>query len=110
MAGLPRDAFVEDAKLRDYLLDLDHKDGGPKAVVFIGHGFHPDRPGELRQALLQVGLSGECAPISVATGIKYVVEGACLTPDGRVLNLLTVWHPSELGDPPRLVTAYPRKP
>ncbi len=110
MAGLPCDAFVEDAKLRDYLLDVNHKDGGPKAVVFVGHGFHPERPEELRQALLLVGLSGDCAAVSVPTGIKYVVEGACLTPDGRVLNLRTVWHATAPGDPPRLVTAYPRKP
>jgi len=32
------DCIIEDAKVRDYLLNLDHEDGGPKAKFFIAGG------------------------------------------------------------------------
>ena len=72
-------AVVEDEKVRDYLLNLDHLDGGSKAVWFHSLGY---------------------------VGVKYKSMGHVGRPDRRPGLVLTVWIVED-DDPPRLVTAYP---
>jgi hypothetical protein len=43
--------IVEDAKIRDYLLNLEHEDGAPKAKFFIARGFAQDEPAPFIAAL-----------------------------------------------------------
>ena len=47
-------AFVPTLKLAAYLLDLDHADGGPKAVFFRSHGFDASTVEELQAGLLWI--------------------------------------------------------
>jgi hypothetical protein len=47
------DCIVEDAKVRDYLLNLDHEDGATKAKFFIAGGFARDEPAPFIAALRQ---------------------------------------------------------
>jgi hypothetical protein len=40
-------------------------------------------------------------------GTRYVVDGVLKAPDGRPLNVRTVWFIDDDGDAPRFVTAHP---
>jgi len=114
---VPNRDFAEVAlpKVASYLLSATHPEGGGKAKFFTSHGFSLERPQELIDALLDVVRTSEIALSSQSKhGVKYVVDGAIRTPDGRHPTIRTVWiiEPATLN--PRLVSAYPaartRKP
>ena len=44
-------AIIDERKLTEYLLNLAHRKGGPKAKFFLGRGFRPERLEELADAL-----------------------------------------------------------
>ncbi len=48
-------AYIDPRKASDYLLNLRHPDGGPKAAFFIRFGFVVDDPQALVEALLAHG-------------------------------------------------------
>jgi hypothetical protein len=41
-------------------------------------------------------------------GLKYVVDGVIDAPARRSVGLRTIWISDQAGEPPRLVTAYPK--
>jgi hypothetical protein len=99
---------VPRGKIVDYLLSRSHPDGAGKAVFFRGYGFAPERWEQLRDALR--AHAGEHPATEAARsefGVRYVVDGALHTPDGRAPLVRSVWF-IEVGEQaPRLVTAYP---
>jgi hypothetical protein len=103
-------AAVATEKLTRYLLSTTHRDGQHKAAVLLQFGFRLDAPEILADALLNHAhmydvFKEEPSPF----GIRYVIEGPIDTPDGRKLELRSVWF-IETGDSePRFVTAYPLK-
>lgn len=103
-------ASISRHKLKDYLLDKDHPLGGPKAAFFIANGFSPKNPEKLAKALL---LHAERGQVSATTdtgyGIKYIIEGDLLAPNGQALKVVAVWLLDQEEGAPRLVTAYPAK-
>lgn len=101
-------AFIEPDKLRKYLLDPTHPDGGPKAALYIRFGFDAAAPERLEEALLKQAQSVDAAYVEDLKGLKYVVESEISTPVGRPLRVRSIWHVEREGDPPRLVTAYAR--
>jgi hypothetical protein len=113
---LPRaaEAFGVGYKLATYSLDTTHKDGGPKALGFLVILGITLRDIDYLEAQITVGVLQ--TPISSIRekpphGTHCVVElpirglGAH---SQRVVNVRTVWQLAEPGDPPRLVSAYPR--
>jgi len=101
-------AIIPLPKLRDYLLDPEHPEGGGKAVFFLAMGFHPDRWQLLADALREmIGTAPVTQTVESRHGTKYIVEGKLMTPTGRSAHVRTVWiiEPSE--SIPRFVTAYP---
>jgi hypothetical protein len=100
-------AMVTTAKVRDYLLNPDHPDGGAKAVWFHSLGYVRDRWRELAGDLLAVARDcGEFATDESVFGVKYVARGQVGRLSHPTGDVLTVWIvEGEL--PPRLVTAYP---
>lgn len=101
-------AAVDDAKVRDYLLSPDHRDGRSKARFFAGLGFARDGWSLLRDALLALARDGEAeAAEATVFGQKYVVRGIVRGPAGRTATVLTVWIAPRSDSIPRLVTAYP---
>ncbi len=101
-------AYIPPAKILDYLLDADHPDGGGKAVVLTRFGFNRAEWQILAQALRTHGASHEVIQtIRTPHGLKFIIEGALESPDGRSLNLRTVWIILDGTDEPRLVSAYP---
>ncbi|MDI1313018.1 DUF6883 domain-containing protein [Prosthecobacter sp.] len=99
--------LVEQTKVQDYLLNLSHKEGGPKAKFFLNRGFRLDAWELMAQALRQHGMTQPVTETSETRfGRKFTVECQILTPDGRNPCILTAWI-VEGKRPPRLVTAHP---
>jgi hypothetical protein len=101
-------AIVDDAKIRDYLLSLEHPVGRSKAKFFQLMGFTRERCDELQQQLLALARIGE-AVIGPATdfGQQYVVRGMIDTPLGRQVMIQSAWIVLNGEDFPRFVTAIP---
>jgi hypothetical protein len=102
-------AYVPEAKIVKYLLNLEHKQGGKdKAVFFMRFGFTIEAWEALAQALLAHAAAYEVASMSEKSGVtNYAIEGALDTPDQRQPLVRTVWVLEEGSNAPRFVTAYP---
>lgn len=103
------ECIVDDAKVREYLLNLDHPDGAPKARFFIGGGFSRDRSAEFIDALRSHFLENQPAPKKPDKfgGIKIIVDAPMFMPDGRAPIVRTVWTIDRGDKVARLITAYP---
>ena len=100
-------AWVEEKKVRDYQLTVDHPDGGPKAAYFMRRGFAPGAWQVMRDALVKQGVSN---PVVKTTknrfGKRYIVECICATPDGSNPCIRSVWEVASDDARPRLITAH----
>jgi hypothetical protein len=103
------DPVVPVEKVRDYLLNIDHVDGAPKAKFFIGGGFSPEKPDELARALRHHFLDNQ--PTTKTTdrfgGVRITIDAPMPVPDGRAPIVRSVWTIDEGETVPRLITAYP---
>lgn len=95
-------AVIADSKITDYLL----KHPG-KAKFFLAFGFTLAQWQVLRDALLRHVVTHEYAKeIPLDDGVKYVVEGALQSPDGRNPQVRSVWMIDGGRRYPRLISAY----
>ena len=100
-------AWVEEKKIRKYLLDLDHPDGRPKAEYFIRRGFTLDAWELMREALVQQGVTNPVVKMTDNKyGRRYTVECSCVTPDLTNPCIRSVWEVDQQGKRPRLITAH----
>ncbi len=113
---LPRaaEAFGVRYKLETYSLDITHEKGGPKAQGFDQIlGITIDAIDYLQAQILARALDTPVCRVqdNPPYGIKYTVDmpirGIGAKAD-RVINVRTGWLISTAGDPPRLVSAYPK--
>lgn len=103
-------AIVSRRKLVDYLLSEAHPDGRGKARFFTAHGFSSAAWETLAAALRDHALTHPVGErMETAFGVRYVVEGALVAPDGRTPAVRSVWFLRAGGETPELVTAYPLK-
>lgn len=101
-------AIVDEAKVRDYLLSLEHPIGRFKAMFFGALGYTRDQWQRLQQDLLQLGQSGTAEEDQgSAFGQKYKVRGILEGPSGGRAEIVTVWIVLDGEAAPRLVTAFP---
>ncbi len=101
------EATAATEKVRDYLLNPEHPDGGSKAAWFQSLGYARDRWHELASDLLALAAACEqFATVRTPFGVKYVVKGQIGRGLHRSASVLAVWI-VEADRPPRLVTAYP---
>ena len=101
---------ISQAKVVQYLLSSTHRAGRGKAGFFSAVGFQGAAWEMLADALRQQA-QGNPVALSENTpfGIRYVIEGPLIAPNGRQLQVRTVWFIDEGGQLPRFVTAYPLK-
>jgi len=101
-------ALIPKEKITGYLLSTTHRDGRHKAAFFMACGFSIGRWQQLAQALRQHAADGEVTKKEETPfGVRYTVEGALHTPEGRSVNLRVIWFVEQGEVLPRLVTAYP---
>lgn len=99
---------IDQAKVKDYLLDLDHVDGHAKAVFFLKFGFRQNDWKTLAAALRKHGLTQPViARKQSAHGQKFEVRCNLPSPDGRNPCVTSVWIQEGVGDL-RLITVLPR--
>ncbi len=101
-----REAIIAERKLRDYALNPDHPDGGPKARVFATVlDIDRDNWRHLRDELLRALPGGRVDRINSGThattyGVRLVIRGR----NDREARVITAW---QLHDGiPHLVTVY----
>jgi hypothetical protein len=101
------DAIISREKIVAYLLNLDHPDGGPKAVVLMHAGFSARRAEELEAALRtqHLPLDAEEGKPS-AFGRKYEIRGELRGPVDRVM-VRSIWIVRHGESAPRLITLVP---
>jgi len=100
-------AVVTREKVLDYLLNLDHPDGGSKAIWFHSFGYDRDRWDLLAEDLLKIAKTcTEFLAEPTPFGTKFKASGSIGLPDHRPGRVLAVWI-IEPDEPPRLVTAFP---
>jgi hypothetical protein len=105
-----KNASVPEAKIRDYLLSLSHRDGRGKAKFFRHFGFCQEDWQVLARALkLHISQNEITKTEKSCFGTRYVVEGPLSAPDGRHPQIRSVWFVKNDGGPPVFVTAYPLK-
>jgi hypothetical protein len=96
-------------KVRDYLLNADHPDGGPKSTFFTSHGFERADHTKLAEALVRhFEDNGPSESIDTPFGRKYSVHGRLRTPDGRQPMIRSVWIVLSEETVATFVTAVPR--
>ena len=101
------EATAATEKVRDYLLNPEHTDGGSKAAWFQSLGYARDSWEELASDLLALATTcDQVATVRTPFGLKYVVKGQIGRKSHRSESVLAVWI-VEADRPPRLVTAYP---
>ncbi len=101
-------AWIEPAKIRDYLLCKEHAVGRFKAIFFESLGYSTDTWHLLAADLRALALAAE-ATLGKQTkyGQKYEVHGTLSGPSGRSASIVTVWIVRGGEDVPRFVTALP---
>jgi len=102
-------AIISREKTVQYLLNLDHPEGGSKATVLALAGFSRERPEKLERALRTQHLSmdarrGKPSPY----GEKHEIVGPLVGPRGRVM-VRSVWMVRYGESAPRLITLIPEK-
>ena len=100
-------AEVPEAKVVDYLLNVEHEDGRGKAIFFKKFGFRAQAWEVLAQALKRhAELNDVAATVVTEFGVKYIVEGKLQAPGGETPNMRVVWFVETSSKGPRLVTAH----
>ena len=101
---------ISKVKVVHYLLSSTHRAGKGKAEFFLAHGFTAAAWEVLADALRQHAREHDVTfAEQTPFGIRFVVEGPLVAPNGRQLQVRTVWFIDEYGQLPRFVTAYPLK-
>ena len=110
MALLPNvdAAYVEPAKIVDYLLNSGHNVGGPKSLFFESFGFSGEQPQVFEAALLVHAREKDALAQPITPhGQKFEIIGPMHCPDGRLAWVKTIWIINTGQTAPRLVTAIP---
>lgn len=101
-------AIIDERKLTEYLLNLAHRKGGPKAKFFLGRGFRPERLEELADALRHHAKHNPVVQIKTTLfGVNYALDCSLPTPDGSGPCIRSVWELRPDDPRPRLITAHP---
>jgi hypothetical protein len=102
------EAWVEEKKIKEYLLNLDHAQGKSKAKFFLARGFSVDSWTTMRGALVtHASTNAVVKTVENEFGRRYTVDCACPTPDEVNPCIRSVWEVKRENTAPRLITAHP---
>lgn len=100
---------VDISKIALYLLNVNHpsQSARAKANFYVSHGFDPNKPLDLANALI---MHGQQSPLISASNNGYVdlfiYEGKLSGPYGPIPRIRSVWKIDRRPDTGELVTAY----
>lgn len=104
-------AYVPEAKVTCYLLDLNHPRGKGKAQEFRKRGYDESNVAAMISDLIGVAQSQPVSEVEPTQyGTKYVIYGVIQPPIGGDLLILSVWQIDYGTNAPRLLSAYPQEP
>ena len=101
-------AVISPEKLRDYLLNSEHRRGGAKARLLISLGYHRES-----WQVLDKDLRAQHLPMDVAVtleseyGVRYEIVAPLTTPSDRIVAFRSIWQIDTGTNHPRLITMYP---
>ena len=102
-------AYVPKEKITDYLLNLEHDEGGDKAAYFISRGFRVEEWEFFAEVLREHGRSFDVTETRPDNfGTRYPIEGPLRLPGGARtrLTIRSVWMIDAGKKAPRLISAY----
>ena len=101
-------AGIDQAKVRDYVLSLEHPVGRFKARFFGSLGFSRDAWDTFTRALREQHLTEEVdATVSTPYGQTFTIRAILRGPSGASAMVVSVWFIRTGEAQPRFVTAYP---
>lgn len=101
-------AWVEEVKIKTYLLKLDHPVGGSKAKFFLGRGFTAADWEGMVDALRYHAKHNFITKIKVTPfATNFSLDCNLPTPDKSSPCIRTVWEVRPNDPRPRLITAHP---
>lgn len=102
-------AVIAPEKLRDYLLNAQHRKGASKARILIRCGYASESWQILEADLRSQHLSAEVFRTTQnAYGERFEIRAPLRTPTGRELTVRSIWQIDRGTNVPRLITMYPR--
>ena len=106
MSRLPSAFIIDAAKVRDYLLDIQHPVGGSKAAFFMRCGFVAARAELLAECLFAHAEANLLVnEVDTPFGTKFLFEGSIHAPAGEIPRIRSVWI-ARTNAFAELVTAY----
>jgi hypothetical protein len=101
-------AVIAREKLVKYLLNTEHKRGGPKARLFAQFGYSLDNWNQLDADIRFYHLNAEVSEVrQTMYGMRYEIRAPLQTPNGRILEIRTIWQIDAGTNVPRLITIIP---
>jgi hypothetical protein len=97
--------LIEDRKLSEYLLNINHPDGKNKAMFFAANKL--DKESLKNLLLLQVKENEVKEVITLEFGTKYIIESKVKSPNSSTFILRSVWIVYLNEKFVKLITAYP---
>ena len=110
MAKLPNyeKAFIDPAKIRNYILSPTHPIGRFKMALFQKMGYTDKNWKELVDDIKEHHLPLDAEPVEKTKyGQKYLIKGIIKGPSGNVVMLKSIWIILKSEDMPRFITIYP---
>lgn len=105
---LPENAIIPPDKIIRYLLVF--REQNDKSQFLNRAGFSLDNPEKLEQAIRQLITEQAAEPDGEDEYGKYFrVEGSMIGPNGRIIEVVTVWMQRPAEDAYRFITLKPRR-
>ena len=101
-------ALISQEKLRDYLLNAEHRRGAAKARLLRSLGYQREHWVVLEHDLRAHHLAKDVAVTAEgAYGVRYEIVAPLATPSDRIVSFRSIWQIDTGTDYPRLITMYP---
>ncbi|MCJ2022903.1 DUF6883 domain-containing protein [Methylobacterium sp. J-067] len=92
----PRRFHIAPAKITDYLLNPDHRDGAAKCRFLAAFGFEPGKPDDLTRALFDHSRHSNFRGwVQAHRAVKLYFEGPLAAVRGPAPRVRTVWQVDE---------------
>lgn len=101
-------AVVEESKVVEYLLNVNHRRGASKAKALLSLGYNPGSSHLFINDIKQQHLSGDVVEVRKSPwGERCDIVAPLTGPSGDTMMFRSIWQIDLGSDRPRLITMYP---